>query len=75
MGLYKNVGQFYINKDEENLNAALAKHFHDFETDKNWGLVQKLQKMFEKRRICDLNQTYLTLRYKYNYTSNQFLAR
>jgi hypothetical protein len=64
MVLYKNIGQYYIYKDEENFTTLIGKNFNEFENDKNWGLVQKLEKMFSKRRICDLNQTYLTLRYK-----------
>lgn len=65
LNIYKNIGTYYICKDEENFNSLITKNYNDFEGDKNWGLVQKLEKMFQKRRICDLNQTYLTLRYKY----------
>lgn len=62
--IYKNLAHAYINKDENVFNGVITKHFNEFESDKNWGLVNKLEKMFSKRRICDLNQTYLTLRYK-----------
>ena len=62
--IYKNIGQQYINKDEVGFNGTVTRNFNDFSSDMNWGLVQKLEKMFSKRRICDLNQTYLTLRYK-----------
>ena len=64
LSLYKNLGQYYIFKDEDKFNELIAKNYNEFEADKNWGLVQKLEKMFGKRRVCELNQTYLTLRYK-----------
>jgi len=36
----------------------------EFEKDKNWGLVLKLQKKHKEKKICDLNFTYLTLNFK-----------
>lgn len=63
---YRSLAQAYVQKNDKEFFDTIAQGFNEFEKDKNLGIVQKLQKMYNQKRICDLNFTYLTLRYKYS---------
>ena len=61
---YQQLAHNFVHKDEAGFNLSIEEGKIDFLKDKNGGLVKKVKKEFEKRRICDLSYTYLTLNYK-----------
>lgn len=61
---YKSLAQAYLTKHDATFNDVINNNFDEFERDKNFGLVKKLQKSYSRVRICELSDTYLTLQYK-----------
>jgi COP9 signalosome complex subunit 3 len=53
--MYKNLANSFVQKNDNEFFEAVALGFNEFEKDKNMGLILKLQKVYNKRRICDLN--------------------
>ena len=64
-GTYKNLAQAYVSKDDKLFQEVIDGNFEEFEKDKNLGLVRKLNKLHSRVKICDLSNTYMTLRFKY----------
>lgn len=61
---YRSLAEAFTSKNDQNFNEAISQGWIEFEKDKNTGLINKLMKIYQQRPICDLNFTYLTLRYK-----------
>lgn len=61
---YKLLANAYVSKDDKMFQEVIDSNFTEFEADKNMGLIKKLMKLYSRVRICELSNTYLTLRYK-----------
>eukprot|EP00347_Sterkiella_histriomuscorum_P002309 403368654 len=61
--LYKNLANFFVNKDDNQFNQIIEKNQEEFMRDNNLGLIKKLIKIYQRKRIQELSETYLTLRY------------
>lgn len=61
---YKLLANAYTSKEDKLFMELIDGNFEEFEKDKNLGLIRKLQKTYSRVRICELSDTYLTLRYK-----------
>ncbi|CDW71172.1 UNKNOWN [Stylonychia lemnae] len=66
---YRNLGSSYIGKDDKLFNEIIENNQEEFFKDKNYGLIKKLQKKYQRVRVKELSNTYLTLRY--NLTDNK----
>ena len=62
--VYKALAHTYLHKEDKNFFDIINANYEDFDRDRNWGLVQKLRKMYPKVRICELSSTYLTLSFR-----------
>lgn len=60
---YKNLAKQFEQKDDNQFNGSLEKMQEEFLKDGNLGLLKKVVKAYQRKRIQEMSNTYLTLRY------------